>query len=388
MDVVGEWTGHHAKTLRKALRLTAEDFAHHLGVSVRAVAGWDQQPAKVPAPLTQQLLDTALDRASDPEKARFALLMEDAGGPDPRPTRKRSEAPVALGEREPGLGQHLALARQVDASIVELLRDETHNLRLGDRRIGAQHLLARTSAHVTHLVELMKHAIMREPRDTLAQVLTEAATLGGWQALDLGLIDKAWSFYETAKLAARETGQPHLIAHAMAEQAYVLTDLDRADEARALVDAAINEAGRRSPAVVTSWLHAARGEASAIVGDLDGCQAALDEATRLLPADAPDPSIPFVTLNEAHLARWRGNCLARFGDPGVIDDLQYALSGIEGFTRAEAGLRADLAMALRARSEEGDQEAAGVQLAKASELALATGSARQQRRIARLREAP
>jgi DNA-binding transcriptional regulator YiaG len=38
MDVIQEWTGRHAHALRKALRMTNEAFAEHLGTAVRTVA--------------------------------------------------------------------------------------------------------------------------------------------------------------------------------------------------------------------------------------------------------------------------------------------------------------------------------------------------------------
>jgi ATP/maltotriose-dependent transcriptional regulator MalT len=84
-------------------------------------------------------------------------------------------------------------------------------------------------------------------------------------------------------------------------------------------------------------------------------------------------------LNETHLARWRGNCLILFGDPQTADDLAAALAAMDdGFTRAEAGVRCDLAAALHVR---GEHDEARRHLKKARELAQLTGSARQRRRV-------
>jgi hypothetical protein len=47
--------------------------------------------------------------------------------------------------------------------------------------------------------------------------------------------------------------------------------------------------------------------------------------------------LPYLALNETHLARWRGNCLIAFGDPQTADDLAAALAAMDdSFTRAEA----------------------------------------------------
>ena len=73
MTTVYRWTGREAKLLREALRLSIRDFAARLGVGVRTVNKWEARQADItPLPYVQQVLDTALERASDEVKARFA----------------------------------------------------------------------------------------------------------------------------------------------------------------------------------------------------------------------------------------------------------------------------------------------------------------------------
>lgn len=79
MDVT-TWTGRTATALQAALRMTNEQFAAHLDVSARTVAGWHAEPAIVPRNDTQQLLDTAYERAPDSVQRRFGLLTRPAGG--------------------------------------------------------------------------------------------------------------------------------------------------------------------------------------------------------------------------------------------------------------------------------------------------------------------
>jgi tetratricopeptide (TPR) repeat protein len=78
MQVIGPWTGGDADLLRQSLRMTNESFAEHLGVVTRTVANWRKQPGIIPKPEIQETLDTALERAPDRAKARFALLAERA----------------------------------------------------------------------------------------------------------------------------------------------------------------------------------------------------------------------------------------------------------------------------------------------------------------------
>ncbi|MGH8902149.1 MAG: hypothetical protein ACRDYA_10820 [Egibacteraceae bacterium] len=77
MLVVGRWTGREAQALRYALRMTFDDFAEHLGVARRTVAKWMAEGADiVPLLVLQEVLDTALDRASDQAKRRFTSLLD------------------------------------------------------------------------------------------------------------------------------------------------------------------------------------------------------------------------------------------------------------------------------------------------------------------------
>jgi hypothetical protein len=80
MQVVASWTGSRAQVLQKSLRMTNESFAAYLGVSVRSVAGWHQKPGVIPAQRTQEILDTALERAPDRTKAQFAQLLASQSG--------------------------------------------------------------------------------------------------------------------------------------------------------------------------------------------------------------------------------------------------------------------------------------------------------------------
>ena len=75
MVVIERWTGRHARALQVALRMTNEAFAEHLGVAVRTVAKWRERPEMVPTLHLQDVLDTALDRSSDPAKSRFVAIL-------------------------------------------------------------------------------------------------------------------------------------------------------------------------------------------------------------------------------------------------------------------------------------------------------------------------
>ena len=299
--------------------------------------------------------------------------------PDDEPAEAEQDEALAL-------TRELFAATSADKELVQLFEAQTENLRQMDRRLGAQALLPQSQAHIDQMENLLRHGVSSGTRQPIAGALTEAAALGGWQALDLGQYREAWRLHEIAKGAAREAENPTLLAHVTAQQAYVLLDLDQSSHALELMQSAHAAAGQRLPALMRTWLYAAEAEAHAAVGNATACRKALDAADALLPNDPSDPDLPFLFLAGPHLARWRGNCLARLGLDEAIDDLTRALGTMEpGFNRAEAGLRCDLATALTMR---GELDAARQQAEQAKQLAALTGSARQRRRITRLIQAP
>ncbi|MGH3995410.1 MAG: tetratricopeptide repeat protein, partial [Pseudonocardiaceae bacterium] len=219
-------------------------------------------------------------------------------------------------------------------------------------------------------------------RPALAGVLVEASTLAGWQALDRTALGQAWTHYEHAKAAAREAESPALLAHATAEQAFVLIDLDETTTTTAAVDQLVHArsiANDTATPLLSAWLTAAHGETLAAAGHADDTRRAFDTASDLLPADPVDPTLPFLFLGDSHLDRWRGHALARVGAPDAIDQLTAALARLPAdFVRARTGLLVDLAYAHAAA---GDRDAALTYVRQARRLTTQIKSDRQQRRL-------
>lgn len=294
-------------------------------------------------------------------------------------------AEPAMPEPEPvdELAIELARASSVDAGVVDLLQAQTDGIRLLDARQGAQLIRAQMTAHIAHVEELNRHAVQPGVRAMLAKVLADTSALAGWQALDVGTPAESWEHFERAKAAAREAEDRSLLAFATAEQAYVLLDLGDAARAAELVDHAREQAGTAVPTQMRAWLAAAHAEMATATGRADTSRHALDEATGLIPAQ-PGDVLPYLVLDETHLARWRGNCLARLGDEDAIEELTTGLAAVTGtYARAEAGVRIDLATALLVR---GERAAAEDHLRSARLLVSRTGSLRQKRRITHLAE--
>jgi tetratricopeptide (TPR) repeat protein len=285
-------------------------------------------------------------------------------------------------------GQHTELlyrisaSRHIDAEVIAALWSETNSIRLLDRRLGAPTVSAKLQAHIDHIDGCLRYSLRPGQRQALAPVLADASALAGWQAIDMGRLTQAWDHFERATAAAREAGDACLLAFAAGEQAYVLLDLGRPADALDVVRAVWAETHTAIPHQIRGWLRAAEAEMAAATGDENTCRQALDAAAREVGHGPSNDEHPYLALNDAHFARWRGSCLVQLGDPETAEELAAALSAMDGtFARAEAGLRGDLAQALYVR---GERQEARRHLARARELAQLTGSARQRRRLRNL----
>ncbi|MFI5616722.1 XRE family transcriptional regulator [Streptomyces sp. NPDC051567] len=295
------------------------------------------------------------------------------GGPE-RPTVQQPDGYEDLLSR-------IDSARNISESMVQTFLDQTELLRTMDRQMGAAGLVDQMTGHLAAMEEALTFAVLPSARRPIATALAGAATLAAWQALDAGSVDRAWRHYELAKRAAQEADAPLYLAHAMGEQAYVLSDAGRPKMAVELIrDAQRTHSERQSPRLRT-WLSAAEAELCAAAGMSDDAQRALGRAMESLPdgEETRDPDMPSVFLNADHLGRWRGNVLALLGDAAAMGDLYTSLQSTDPtFVRAKAGLHCDLTQAHLSR---GEVEEARSHLQQARLLASRTGSVRHRRRV-------
>ncbi|MEV4315298.1 hypothetical protein [Actinocrispum sp. NPDC049592] len=175
---------------------------------------------------------------------------------------------------------------------------------------------------------------------------------------------------------------PTLLAHATAQQAFILIDLGEITGAVELLSAARAVAEHSAPPLLRAWLAAAHGEGLAAAGRRDDAFRAFDAADALVPPDPVDPALPYLFLADAHLARWRGHALARLGEPDAIDQLSHSLPRLpKEFVRAKTGMLVDLAFAYAAA---GDRDAALAYAREAKRFANQIKSDRQRRRLSGL----
>ncbi|GAB3959778.1 XRE family transcriptional regulator [Streptomyces sparsus] len=276
-------------------------------------------------------------------------------------------------------------ASSVGESMVQAFNAQTELLRTMDRQLGAAGLVDQMAGHLSALEDALNFAVLPGARRPVALALAGASTLAAWQAIDSGAVERAWRHYELAKRAARDAEAPMYLAHAMAEQAYVLCEAGRPLLGIELVRDAQRTLGQAGSLRLRAWLYAAEAEMCAHAGLPDDCRRALDAAMASIPPgpEDRDPDMLSIFLNGAHLARWRGNVLALLGDGDAVTSLYDALEVVDPtFVRAQAGIHTDLAQAHLARAEYDD---ANAHLQQARLLASRTGSVRQRRRVDLLR---
>lgn len=282
------------------------------------------------------------------------------------------------------LQERLQTSARIDSTVIATLQEQLSAIRRLDRQLGATVAYEEVQAKIRQVVRLLAHSLMPEVRARLAAILSELYMLAGWQALDFRNAMESWQLYERAKSAANESDSQALVAHAAAQQGFVLIDIDKPAEAVVLLAHARERAAKSSSALLRSWLAAAHGEALAANGQRDESLDALDDASRLLPEDTTVADAPYVVLDPVHLDRWRGHALARLADPCAMDLLIGALDRLDpSFARAETALRVDLATVFALLDERDETR---IHISRAEHLASEIGSVRQKRRLRSLVE--
>lgn len=283
------------------------------------------------------------------------------------------------------LRNRLIVARSVDRTTLDMFQRQVNDLRSSDQRFGAVVVLDQLNQLVRQMESIRTFSVSTEHRMQLARTLTDARTLAGWTALDRGSQLQAWQYHEDAKVSAREADSPYQLAHASAQQAVILLDMGEPVLAVELLEFARYVAENRAPSLLQTWLAAAHGEGLAAAGRRDDSRRAFDEAQNLMPSNPIDPEMPFLWLNEGHLARWRGSAMLRLGDQDAINQLEAAARDLDGSDRSvirgQTGMYVDLAFAYAAA---GDSRGALEYARQARQLAHRIGSDRQRQRLMNL----
>ncbi|MEV0826418.1 helix-turn-helix domain-containing protein [Nonomuraea rubra] len=281
MDVIDVWTGRMAKTLRATLRLSQESFAQRLGVVTRTVANWE---AKHDQPLTvhaHDLLDTALHRAPDSVKARFAACLD-------LPSTRADVTVVGHHPRE------VLMAAAYESAEDAALRAGSCGLEsiadLHDRTVAA----ARAYSSSPPLEVFVDTKAIRDLARTLTNrthrpsnladlyvILGQTNALMGSIAFDLGNWQAAASLARSATTYAELAGHGSLLAWALGLQGTLAFWRDEPERSLGFVSRGLSVAPKGAPRYrlryIASRAHAVQGNGAAVAATLAAARADRDD---------------------------------------------------------------------------------------------------------------
>lgn len=313
MTIVERWTGHEARLLRHALRLSVRGFASYLGISVRTVSRWEQYGRdRVPCPEFQAMLDTALERAAGDARERFTASRH--------PGHQRGQAGRAPGSAP--IGEPISYDEE--ALMLNLADESTrHASRAGHSNIANEQLdqfdfdLARVSVDMlaSALIPMVRE--LRHIRDEAFTALEgrqhpgqtrrlyaiaarSCGLLGGAAADRFGLHDAATKHVRTASLAAAFAEAPALIAWSASLRSTVAFWQGRYRSAAAIARQARRHA---PPGVEPARLGCLEARAWARLGDRDAMELALSAARRAGDQEGPAAGDGFMAFPRANQAR-------------------------------------------------------------------------------------
>lgn len=197
------------------------------------------------------------------------------------------------------------------------LRLSTSAYRRLDGSTPSRDLAEPVHAHI-RLIQTISTTAQPGERAGLAAVGSEAASLAGWLAWDMGDHGSARTWYGSAIKAARSGGDPLLTAYQTGSLAQFEAHAGNGSLALSLVHSARRALGVQRPAIADAWLssvealaHAASGDERAADRSLSHSRAAVDR----LSLEEPPPWPWVFTFDESKVAACRVTCGARLSLP-------------------------------------------------------------------------
>ncbi|WP_307840965.1 hypothetical protein [Streptomyces sp. GESEQ-4] len=213
------------------------------------------------------------------------------------------------------------------------LRLSTSAYRRLDGSTPSRDLEESVRAHV-RLIQSITRDAGPEQRPRLAAVGSEAASLAGWLAWDMGDNGSARTWYGSAIKAAKAAGNPLLMAYQTGSLAQFEAHAGNGVQALNLAAKARRALGDQRPAIADAWLSSVEALAHAAVGDRRRADRSLTSsrgAVATLDGQEPPPWPWVFTFTETKVAATRVACGARLGlaDWVLSEDTEALATGHE-----------------------------------------------------------
>ncbi|MEV0678952.1 helix-turn-helix transcriptional regulator [Actinosynnema sp. NPDC050436] len=363
---------------RRAAGFTQESFAEATHVDRSTVARWEQgtrEPLPYQRPKLARLLKITMNELDE-------LLRAEAES-------------VAATQRSIPSARTVPAPRVVRAELLMQYETLTSAYRQIDYQAGSAAVYEHTVSQLHRLMGMADN-VPSSCYQRFALILGDTAQLAAWLAIDHQDYGAARRYTSLALSSAQEGEDPQLHAYVLGIMSYIHLHAGRGPDAVRLLLAALQLAENPRFGVghaVHSWLSEAMGEAYALAGDHRAGAAALAKAERLFDgvdqADVPE-WLGFYNGVE-HIMRLKGRCLVRLGDgAAAVVALEEAVRALPvHYVRERSGTLIDLAIAhlissRTVRTSAVEPEAAAAAALEAWELAVQTGSGRNQRRVREL----
>ncbi|GAA3577017.1 helix-turn-helix transcriptional regulator [Kribbella ginsengisoli] len=379
VTVVASWTGATASALRLALRLTQEELASRIGgMSPRGVGRWEKEPDMSPTMVSQRDLDYLLREATEDEKARFALLLQDLE----KPTRPSGSVTMPQQERAEKLLIPLqpprGTATKPTSETLTWLEQNLRNQYTADNLLGPRALMPLMTSYVDTIEQMQQNA-SGAVLDRLLRVGASYAEFTGWLHQDAGdlrgattwatralewaqggMDDRMTSFVMMRRAAAALTARhgPYAVRFAQAAQRF-----NSPETGRIRVIAAVTEA-----------------HGHAIAGDGGESDRALDTAAGLLEQYNEeildgDPTADRYCELGLYTKIARAKCVLELGRAGdAVDAFTIVLDSLPRDYHRDRGQYLGSLARAHILAEQPELAAAAAQ--EAYSIAIATGSTR------------
>ncbi|WP_254876445.1 helix-turn-helix transcriptional regulator [Streptomyces sp. CAI-85] len=214
---------------------------------------------------------------------------------------------------------------------IAALRLPTSAYRRLDASTPSRDLSEAVKSHMRLIQSVTVAATGEGDRNRLAAVGSEAASLAGWLAWDMGDHGSARAWYGSAVKAARTAGDPLLTAYQAGSLAQFEAHAGNGAEALNLARRARRVLGDRRPPVADAWLLSVEALAHAAHGDgrsADRALVASRTAAEALPEDPPPWPWVF-SFGPEKVTACRVTCGARLGraDWVLSDDVEALTVG-------------------------------------------------------------
>jgi transcriptional regulator with XRE-family HTH domain len=339
--------GRVVKITRLASGVSQQQLGHACGISQSAVSRMEKHGT---GPYNMNILARAAAHLQIPP--RLVGLADHAAAraaqPDGTDVERRSFLTGAAALAAAPVLTQLSTSGATDNGQAAALRLATSAFRRLDGTTPSRHLTEPVLAHLRLAQTTAAEAEDDQQRIRLAAVGSEAASLAGWLAWDMGDHGSTRTWYGTAIKAAQRSGDPLLTAYQLGSLAQFEAHTGNAAQGLALAQSARRQLGETPPAIAGAWLATIEALAHAAADDTGAADAALSSAERhcdLIPAEEPPPWPWVFTFNHVKVAACRLTCGARLGFPKWVFDAQDAAGAVlaSGHDKQRALLILDVA---------------------------------------------